>query len=92
MSPPHSRGPRRAGEREGVRQVSGHVPVSHRATANEIAAIKQRVVIKGVDQGIIKYVCVILKVNSIDELYDKFTSLKRNFIANKYNKNGRNHL
>ena len=55
LSPPgHARGPRRSGEVEGVRAASGNVPVSQQATANDIAAWQRRVVVRGIDPGLIK--------------------------------------
>ncbi|XP_013385977.1 bromodomain and WD repeat-containing protein 3 [Lingula anatina] len=45
-SPGRSRGPRRSGQTEGVRQSIGNVPVSQQATQHDLAACSKRVVVR----------------------------------------------
>ncbi len=58
LSPSHVRGPRRSGEVEGVRQASGHVPVSQRATARDLAACRRRIVVHGMPKPLLRSVTI----------------------------------
>lgn len=51
-SPPPARGPRRSGEMEGVRQATGHVPVSQQATGQDLAACRRRVIVRELAQSL----------------------------------------
>ena len=55
MSP---RGLRRAGEIEGVRQATGNVPISQRASQAELLAFKTRVVVPELSAPIARYMYI----------------------------------
>ncbi|CAH1798894.1 unnamed protein product [Owenia fusiformis] len=71
-----NRGPRRTGEVEGVRQATGDVPVSQRATQRDLAAWSKRVVVGEVDPAVLKH-CEDRRQLLAEEEIKKFVTERR---------------